>query len=39
MARRTLKAGLTGGMAVVYLAAIGMIGDFNARTGVLEGIA
>jgi branched-chain amino acid transport system permease protein len=30
-ARRTVKAGAIGGIAVVYLAAIGMIGDFNAR--------
>ena len=31
LARRTVKAGLIGGVTVVYLAAVGMIGDFNAR--------
>jgi branched-chain amino acid transport system permease protein len=31
LTRRTVKAGLIGGLAVIYLAAVGMIGDFNAR--------
>jgi hypothetical protein len=31
LARRTVKTGLIGGVTVVYLAAVGMIGDFNAR--------
>jgi branched-chain amino acid transport system permease protein len=31
LARRTLNSGLLAGVVVVYLAAVGMIGDFNVR--------
>jgi branched-chain amino acid transport system permease protein len=31
LARRTVNAGLLGGFAVVYLGAVGMIGNFNVR--------